>query len=787
MRPLQLELQGFGPFRDLTVVDFDDTHLFAIVGPTGHGKSTLIDAICFALYGSVPRHGEKTIAPIVTLGAAEAKVSLTFALGARRYRITRVVRRNAEGAGAKTRAARLEELGADGHVETLETSATALGPAVAALVGLDFDQFTKCVVLPQGRFSAFLHATGGDRTRILGALLGLDRYDRMARAARDRASAAAGVLSGLERERARLVDVGDEALAAAVARLEQLGAVAIELEVASEVDVELGSEIAEARASSAAAARALESVRGVFVPDDVATDADAVSQARAEHDRAEAALATLTEQLTGQPDAQELGVLLAAHEALAHVTGRLATGADVLASARADAEQVRAALTEAHDAETAAQAAVDDAQRVHAHADLRTELVAGEACPVCDQPVVKLPPKLRAPALDKTRKAVHSARRQREKVEAAARTALDALSRAETLAAELGTRREELLATVGDAPGVDALERAAALGQERVAATDRVDALAKALQQAEREVATREQGFTRQRDALLAAGLVPPESDARAALDVRWHALAAWAEERVAELEKHMAERADHATLLTAERDALTGDLRTRARDLGTQPGSDALSDVMLAVATSVRDAEHAVARIDEQRARARELDDETRAAREQESVASTLARLLDRAHFGEWVVEEAVRGLLERASGILRQLSADSYSLTISAGGDLLVVDHVNADETRSVHSLSGGETFQASLALALALADHVASYAADGAAALESIFLDEGFGALDPEALDIVAGTIESLASSERVVGVVTHVADLAERMPVRYRVSKRERSAIVTREIS
>jgi exonuclease SbcC len=81
--------------------------------------------------------------------------------------------------------------------------------------------------------------------------------------------------------------------------------------------------------------------------------------------------------------------------------------------------------------------------------------------------------------------------------------------------------------------------------------------------------------------------------------------------------------------------------------------------------------------------------------------------------------------------------------------------------------------------------LADRIADLAADGAPALESVFLDEGFGTLDPETLDVVAGTVESLGAGERVVGVVTHVADLAERMPVRFRVRKVGRTSTVTRE--
>jgi exonuclease SbcC len=98
----------------------------------------------------------------------------------------------------------------------------------------------------------------------------------------------------------------------------------------------------------------------------------------------------------------------------------------------------------------------------------------------------------------------------------------------------------------------------------------------------------------------------------------------------------------------------------------------------------------------------------------------------------------------------------------------------------------LSGGETFQASLALALALADHLGGLSAAGSAGLDAIFLDEGFGTLDTEALDTVAATIEALGGTGRMIGVVTHVAALAERVPVRYVVRKGPDTATVHREV-
>ena len=135
--------------------------------------------------------------------------------------------------------------------------------------------------------------------------------------------------------------------------------------------------------------------------------------------------------------------------------------------------------------------------------------------------------------------------------------------------------------------------------------------------------------------------------------------------------------------------------------------------------------------------------------------------------------VARALGRLVEGASTLLRELTSGAYSLALDDVNAFLVIDHRNADEPRTVRPLSGGERFLASLALALALADHVAELAAEGAARLESLFLDEGFGTLDPDTLDVVAAALEELGSRGRVVGIVTHVRDLADRLPVRFEV--------------
>ena len=109
MRPKLLELSGFTAFREPVTVDFRGADLFALTGPTGSGKSSLIDAIVFALYGSVPRIGQRDVAPIVSLGKLEARVRFEFSLEGVDYSVARVVRRTK--GGASTAEARLERAG----------------------------------------------------------------------------------------------------------------------------------------------------------------------------------------------------------------------------------------------------------------------------------------------------------------------------------------------------------------------------------------------------------------------------------------------------------------------------------------------------------------------------------------------------------------------------------------------------------------------------------------------------------------------------------------------------
>jgi exonuclease SbcC len=164
--------------------------------------------------------------------------------------------------------------------------------------------------------------------------------------------------------------------------------------------------------------------------------------------------------------------------------------------------------------------------------------------------------------------------------------------------------------------------------------------------------------------------------------------------------------------------------------------------------------------------------------------VAKLLADLLRSNKFPQWLAAAALDALVADASDSLLELSGGQFDLTHDKG-EFYVIDHADADSRRSVRTLSGGETFQASLALALALSAQLTTLAAQGAARLDSIFLDEGFGTLDPDTLEVVAETLENLAQGQRMVGVITHVAALAERAPVRFAIHRDSRTSSVVRE--
>jgi len=780
MRPIRLELSGFTAFRDPVEIAFDDAAYFAFVGPTGSGKSSLIDAMTFALYGSVPRLDRRSVHPVITQGQLEARVRFDFGVGDEEYTAVRVVRKTA--AGASTKECRLEREG-----EVLAGDPDGLTAEVERILGLSYDHFIKCVVLPQGAFAQFLHDKPADRGDLLVKLLDLGVYEQMQQRAGVRAADADKHAEHLKRrldeELAFATPEAKTELQQRLSALEQL----LETIRADEPRVEELREIVRStREVERTALERIEALAALRVPADVADLA-------AELTKANEACRGAEERLGAAEDvcrlAEKAGGELPAREPLeeARAAHRLRKTCETdLKSARRSSKAAtteHAAAEEAFavaqkDAEAAAEA-WEAARLEHRAHDLAGELRAGEPCPVCRQDVHEVPALVTPADLE-------AAEQKHRAAQAGLATAGDRLSetqrsltstnaRTEQLAEQLSAHDEAVRAHP-DAAAVD--EALAEIGRAHKAqeaarkdesAARREHALAqKTLEAARKSIDGSWRALDAARDRV--ASLSPPPLERKDPTE-DWRALAAWAVEQ-AEREKTGIGDAV-ARKIEAETEGVEMLQRQKAActQLGIEDAErprDASVGAIASAKASLERIELALEATDAIRAERAEL--EVRAA-----VAGQLSQHLKANAFEAWILDEALRVLQEGATEILADLSAGQYSLTLDKNRNFAVVDHRNASEVRSARTLSGGETFLASLALALALADRIAQLSANSAVRLESIFLDEGFGSLDPETMDTVEAAIANLAATGRVVGIVTHVRDLAERVPVRYEVRK------------
>jgi exonuclease SbcC len=202
---------------------------------------------------------------------------------------------------------------------------------------------------------------------------------------------------------------------------------------------------------------------------------------------------------------------------------------------------------------------------------------------------------------------------------------------------------------------------------------------------------------------------------------------------------------------------------------------SAARTDAVRAAAT----AEHRAEDLRIKLANAGRILEEAGEHRARSALFDALAKELDAKHIIPFLQAEALQLLAAAGSRRLETLSGGRYRLEY-VEEEFSVVDTWNGDERRSARTLSGGETFLASLALALGLSEQVRALAVSDRARLDALFLDEGFGTLDPESLEVVVDAIEQLGGDGRMVGVITHVQELALRLPSRIEVEKSPRGS-------
>ncbi|WP_062076557.1 AAA family ATPase [Demequina globuliformis] len=215
MKVLTLDIEGFGPYLARQRIDFTqfEDDIFLLTGKTGAGKSTILDAIVFALYDKVPRYdgADKSVRSHFCAPGDPTEVTLTFEAGGARYKVTRspdFMRPKQRGDGLTKQAASAQLwIERDGDWEALAVRPVEVGQAIADIMRLTAEQFLQVVLLAQGRFQEFLQADTKDRLAVLRSLFGTSRFRAIEEHLRE-----------VARERGRDVEAADASLSDLVAR-----------------------------------------------------------------------------------------------------------------------------------------------------------------------------------------------------------------------------------------------------------------------------------------------------------------------------------------------------------------------------------------------------------------------------------------------------------------------------------------------------------------------------------------------------------------------------------------
>ncbi|MER6700747.1 SMC family ATPase [Streptomyces fimicarius] len=372
--------------------------------------------------------------------------------------------------------------------------------------------------------------------------------------------------------------------------------------------------------------------------------------------------------------------------------------------------------------------------------------------------------------------------RQEAERRAAART-----SRREALDREQAVLRDELAVVRGESGSVAAY--AERLTRRVALLADAAEAV-RAEQEADRR---RKEADGRLSDAAFRAGFDTPEAAAATLLDASaqrelQHRIDAWQAEAAAVAERR------------GERDAREAAEQDPAQPAAAQRGFEAAERLLRAASSARAAAEERCAELsrlsheaaDEVRRLGPVRQEYERIARLAGLAAGTSADNERKMRLEAYVLAARLEQVAAAATARLLQMSSGRYTLVHSdartggrrAGLGLHVVDAWTGSE-RDTATLSGGETFFASLALALGLADVVTEEA--GGVRLDTLFIDEGFGSLDDQTLDEVLDVLDSLRERDRSVGIVSHVADLRRRIPVRLEVVKERQGSSVRHRLA
>lgn len=806
MKPLKLVLSAFGPYAGRTEIDFTrlgEQGLYLITGDTGAGKTIIFDALCYALYGETSGGTREASMLRSQYAAADVPtfVELAFRLRGQEY----VVRRNPEYQRPAKRGSglTLERAAAELRYPDARQPVTRTGEvdrAVKELLGLDYKQFTQIAMIAQGQFRKFLDTNTDERSKIFRELFHTEFYqslqERLKREALDKCKEC----EELQRRTAQFLggiscaDYPEQAAKLALWRQQEFrgcAGEALEL-VDAVIKLDEAKQVQNAAAKSAldeqqralnaqmegfsqlaeleSAVRSLQAQK-----DSLQQQADSEAEAKAAREKQLAALESAWQeaqaaQLAAAQEQGEQQRLAARQRDLQDVQAMLARYNEELVeleTKRAEYREHMQAYTEKKQKYDALDMAFLQAQAGVLAATLKEH----EACPVCGslqhpRPAVLPQDTPTEQQVKQAQAAMTSAKAylgdlagQGRKLNAGCERQLQlTLDKSREL---LGCAEPEKLPACLQAEQKQTAEQ-----------TRELEARLRPLMQLARQEAQRAAAVTRQR-----------ASNAQADAD---------AQKRVAELAKVEGQLQEKTGQLEQQQrlvaDVDEAALRAQGAELAAAQRELEQQDRRLYA--TIENNKGITANVRQSTESLRRSEEEYQSLK---ALADTMnGRLVGKKHVNleTYIQMHYFDKILRRANVRLLQMTSGQYELCREAldndevktgnsktGLDLVVHDHYSG-RRRSVKTLSGGESFMASLALALGLADEVQSSA--GGIQLDAMFVDEGFGSLDDSALQQAVATLQGLSEGRRLVGIISHVHDLMDMIDTQLVVTKRTNGA-------
>ena len=869
MKPIQLVLSAFGPYVERTVIDFSalgEEGLFLIAGDTGAGKTTIFDAISFALYGEASggkeKRKSKSFHSDYVSDQTETYVELTFRHRGetwwirRNLEYQRPAKKKKDGMETTTRQA------ADAQMRNEDTGEEILrmddvNRRVRELLGLTQDQFTQTVMIAQGDFLKILTASSDERKKLFRDLFHTNLYVDLQNRLQEKNRACADEQKALEQvilsaegkidpeaefaEREILLSYcgqiqHTDALCALLARLieqekaaqeqaraqkkeaaDQIGALIAAVTEGERVNRDFADweskrarlaaltagqgEIDAQRAALAAARRAqqLETDEALMrrTRRDMDAQRAALSDAQAALEQAEKALPEAeTRMKEAESRGGEIHALLAQAKQMEDCLPVLGEVERLKAALDTQKRELQR-LTEASSRAQAAYTAAQNSYYLSQAGLLARELKAGQPCPVCGSTAHPCPAQITPETV--TRQALEQAAQRRETAEKAQS---DAATRLAANRAALDEREDRLRALkIGAdetrqrlAARIDAAHQAAAdrqrvidaarsayqaLDKRKTAAQSAVDAAQKQLAALEKDLRAQTEAFEQKR---MAHGF---EDEASYRLAKRTNA-------DIERLDREIRNYDEQKRTLAAQTHELEDKLSGRQRtDLAALQNRQAAALDRQAKAENAEKAmvrkltlhESADREIRQANAAIQKKRGKWQIIQELYTCCAGIAAGNPRAKltFEAYVQQYYFRFVVAAANKRLTRLTDGMFTLRVmreaanrvsQSGLDLEVLDR-STGQARDVSTLSGGESFLASLALALGLSDAVQSQS--GQIRMDAMFIDEGFGSLDENALRSSIDVLLELADGKRLIGIISHVQELEERIDKQIVVTK------------